>query len=160
MPFLALPGGISLFYELLPCLDDPTHDVASSSTSAPSSPLPSNKPTLIILSPLLCDITSRCPQATDPRIRAAFNVVCIDLRSQGRTRNEVRASYDHGVAAAEVAFAMEALRIPPSYVYAPGFVAFPVAVQLAILFPELVLGLAFAGICSVFGTPWALKSFQ
>lgn len=164
MPYLNLPGAVSLFYELLPALEAPHEQrnalddpQASSSTSSSTS---STKPTLIILSPLLCDITSRSPQAVDLRLRTRFNIVCLDLRSQGRTKSEVKPSYDHGVAAADIAFAMEALQLPPSFLFAPGFVAFRVAVKFALLFPQQVAGLAFAGICGMFDTPSALDSFE
>lgn len=150
MPYLRLPGSISLFYSILPSLE----------TSADAT-LSSSKPTLLVLSAVLGDEASRIPQVQEPRLRAAFNIVCIDLRSQGRsTRGVVKPSYDSYVAAADVAFVIEALQIPPSYIFAPGFVAFPVAVKLALLFPTQVLGLCCVGTGNLYGVPTGLKSFQ
>jgi pimeloyl-ACP methyl ester carboxylesterase len=164
MPYLNLPGAVSLFYELLPALEAPHSERRNALDIPPSPSTPSStssrKPTLIILSPLLCDITSRSPQAVDLRLRTRFNIVCLDLRSQGRTKSEIRPTYDHCVAATDIANAMEALRLPPAFLFAPGFIAFRVAVNFALLFPQQVVGLAFAGICGMFGTPSALDSFE
>ena len=145
MPYLRLPGSVSLYYSII------SSDDASDASS---------KPWLVVLCPVLADECSRIPQVQEPRLRAAYNILCIDLRSQGRSRPTIKPSYDTFVAAADVAFVMEALQIPPAYIFAPGFVSFPVGVKLALLFPSQVRGLAFAGTPHMWGTPAGLSSFM
>ncbi|KAM0792889.1 hypothetical protein ACM66B_002651 [Microbotryomycetes sp. NB124-2] len=158
MPFVSLPGGVALFVEVFRAgnpqssqgreerpLDSRLSEVALHD-GVNHTKLDMTRPTLVVL-PYFCqDVTSNGLVARDPRIRARFNVVCIDTRHQGRSKCPPRPEYDATVGAADVAFVMEALQLPPSFVYAPGCTTWQIGVKLAVLFPEAVLGLVGAGI--------------
>ncbi|KAK4049386.1 hypothetical protein OIV83_004119 [Microbotryomycetes sp. JL201] len=171
MPFVSVPGGTSLYVQILRA-GRPSQ--TSGSTAAPAtrrglnsglaplsvhdasdsdSDIDRTRPTLIVLSHLFQDITSQGAVASDPRIRAEFNVVCIDQRHHGRSKCLSRPEYDGTVGAADIAFVVEALLLPPSFVYAPSCTAWSIAVKLAVLFPELVLGLFGAGIVGMHFEP-------
>ncbi|KAK4056339.1 hypothetical protein OIO90_002783 [Microbotryomycetes sp. JL221] len=179
MPFISLPGGISLFVEVFRA-NEPLIDSSSSSTSTvdgtanalaactlqsgssqgQQQQIDLSHPTLVVFSRFLGDITSREPVVQDPRVRSRFNVVCIDLRHQGRSKCPVRPEYDSSVGAADVAFVMEALALPPAWVYAATFTAWPVAVKLSVLFPDQVAGLIGAGITGMYAPPANLQLFR
>lgn len=82
---------------------------------------------------------------------AGWNVILIDLRFHGRGTSPAAdmATLDFGVHATDVAFAMEALKLPPAHFYCPEVSAFHTGIHLGILYPELVLSLSFAGVYSL-----------
>ncbi|BGP29411.1 hypothetical protein JCM10296v2_001150 [Rhodotorula toruloides] len=142
MPFLSLPGGVRMHYEILT-----DASAAAPSTSSTSSLLDPSKPTLVSLVPFCV------PQATDiPQLRptsplhATHNIVAFSPRSHGRTVSESKPSHDPFVSAADLAFAFEALQLPPSQLYAPGSICGRIGVAFTILFPNLVTALSLVGI--------------
>ncbi|KDE08591.1 hypothetical protein MVLG_01055 [Microbotryum lychnidis-dioicae p1A1 Lamole] len=139
--------------------------IASGSTSssqvAAAAPRPTHgfdltKPVLVVISPIISLSASAIPQIQDEQIRSSFNVVSIDPRSHGRSRGAIKSTYDRWTAAADVACVMEALQLPRSHVYAPSSPCFQIALNLAILFPELVLSLSFAAVTGLYALPKSL----
>ncbi|GAA5854452.1 hypothetical protein JCM9279_006609 [Rhodotorula babjevae] len=143
MPHVDLPGtGVSLYYEL---------------HTATGRPDPA-KPSLILVAPSWGNIL----QLKDyiAAFKNDYSVCCIEPRSHGRTRNAVTASFDHFVAAADLAFAMEALQLPPSHIFAAGVQAFQPALKMSILFPDHVLSLSLVGLSSMYALPRHIKEFR
>lgn len=82
------------------------------------------------------------------------NIVLFELRFHGRgsSAEDDMAAVDFGVHAADIAFAMEALQLPPSHFYCPSVSAFHTGIHLGILFPDVVLSLSFACVYALFRT--------
>ncbi|GAA5875280.1 hypothetical protein JCM8547_006887 [Rhodosporidiobolus lusitaniae] len=133
MPFVNLPGAVRMHYEVL------------STRASPSTLLDPSKPTLVALVPFYSVQASELPQLgpTSP-LRESHNVVAFSLRSHGRTVAEVKPTHDAFVSAADLAFAFEALQLPPSQIYAPGAINGRIAIAFSVLFPELVSALLLA----------------
>lgn len=90
---------------------------------------------------------STLPQlAPSSTLRKHFDIVALAPRSHSETAAPITAESDHFVAAAEVAFAYEALRIPPCPLFAPSTICSRIALAFAILFPNLVTSLAVASL--------------
>ncbi|BGP37230.1 hypothetical protein JCM10450v2_001138 [Rhodotorula kratochvilovae] len=142
MPHVNLPGSVSLFYEM----------------HTPTGEPDPTKPSLLLLAPSWCNVCHLDEYISE--FKHDYSICAIELRSHGRSVNPVNASYDWFVAAADLAFAMEALRLPPSHVFGAGVQAFQAALKLAILFPAQVLSLSLAGLSSLFSVPRHLKEFE
>ncbi|GAA6034971.1 hypothetical protein JCM8097_002120 [Rhodosporidiobolus ruineniae] len=137
MPFISLPGAVRMHYEVLSEPSDPS----SASLIDPS------KPTLVALVPFYASQPSEVPQlAPSSPFRQSHNLIAISSRSHGRTSSEVKPQHDAFVSAADLAFAFEALSLPPSAIYGPGSICGRVALAFATLFPDLVTSLAVCGV--------------
>lgn len=79
-------------------------------------------------------------------LRQGYDIVALAPRSHGETIAPITAGSDHYVAAAELALAYEALRLPPCPLYAPSMMCGRIALAFTILFPNLVTSLALAGL--------------
>jgi hypothetical protein len=117
MPYVDLPGEVQLFYEI----------------HTPSGSPDYNKPSLLMLVPSFLTVTFLEPYVK--AFRDEYSITTLVPRSHGRSRNPVdldqkKGSYDFWVGAADVAVAMEALRIPPSHILAPGCMGFQSAYLL------------------------------
>ena len=92
---------------------------------------------------------STLPQlAPTSPLRKDFNIIALAPRSHGETTAPITAKSDHFVAAAEIAFAYEALQIPPCPLFAPSMICGRIALAFTILFPDLVTSLAVASLGS------------
>lgn len=92
---------------------------------------------------------STLPQlAPTSALRKHFNIIALAPRSHGETTAPITAESDHFVAAAEIAFAYEALQIPPCPIFAPSMICGRIALAFTILFPDLVTSLALASLGS------------
>ncbi|GAA5929170.1 hypothetical protein JCM3775_006753 [Rhodotorula graminis] len=139
MPFLDLPRSVRMYFEVLQP-DDGTATVDPT------------RPTLVTLVPFVSPTFMDVPQLRPgSSLRANYQIVALSPRSHGRTTSTVRPEHDPYVSAADVAFAFEALKLPPSPIYAPGFIAGRIAVALAVLFPDLVTSLALIGVSGCHG---------
>ncbi|KDE05754.1 hypothetical protein, variant [Microbotryum lychnidis-dioicae p1A1 Lamole] len=180
MPYVTLPGSIELYWEAYgPRRDkldpsgpdtkwaEPESPSTSTSTSYRSIELKpdgsldlrTDVPTLIVLAPIWLDL-SYCQSLFD-RFAPQYQIVALENRSHGRsTRSPVMPSFDFFVSAADVAFAMEALSIPPSHVFCSGALAFQVGLKLCLLFPNQVLSLALVGAGQLFAPPDHVEVFE
>ncbi|GAA5854694.1 hypothetical protein JCM9279_006994 [Rhodotorula babjevae] len=135
MPFLDLPSSVRMHFEVLQ--PDGTETVDPT------------RPTLVTLVHFVSPDYSHVPQLRpESSLRADYQIIALSPRSHGRTTSTVRPEHDPYVSAADLAFAFEALKLPPSSIYAPGFIASRIAVAFAVLFPDLVTSLCLIG----FGT--------
>ncbi|GAA5885111.1 hypothetical protein JCM6882_007232 [Rhodosporidiobolus microsporus] len=131
MPFLSLPSSTRLFYEIV-------------SNEGQFDP---HKPTLVALVPFCIAQASSIPQiGPSSPLRQTHNIFAFSPRSHGRTVSEVKPQHDAFVSAADLAFAFEALQLPPSHVFAPGAICGRIGLAFTTLFPDLVLTLALAGV--------------
>ncbi|GAA5990723.1 hypothetical protein JCM10908_003208 [Rhodotorula pacifica] len=137
MPHLDLPGGVRMHYERFDAIHTP-EDAASA-----TAPLQ----TLVVLVPFTSSPLSTLPQlaATSP-LRKNYDIIALAPRSHGETTAPITAESDHFVAAAELAFAYEALQIPPCPLFAPSTICSRIALAFTILFPDLVTALALASL--------------
>jgi pimeloyl-ACP methyl ester carboxylesterase len=122
---------VRLHYEVL---NDP-------STSPTSNLLDSRKPTLLALLPFYTTQATELPELNNSSLRQSHNIIAISPRSHGRTAGEVKPSQDAFVSAADLAFAYEALQLPPCQIWAPGSICARIALAFAALFPDLVTAL-------------------
>ncbi|WAR58292.1 hypothetical protein PtB15_5B526 [Puccinia triticina] len=98
MPFVNVAGDVNLFYEIKP------------TTSA----LQATTPWLLILHPQFLDISFVYPYVDGPgQLLERFNIILIDFRSHGRTQAKVSPSCDLWTLAADLAFALHKLNLPP-----------------------------------------------
>ncbi|GAA5954448.1 hypothetical protein JCM8115_004593 [Rhodotorula mucilaginosa] len=106
-------------------------------------------PTIVVLVPFMSVPLSTLPQlAPTSALRKHFNIIALAPRSHGETTAPITAESDHFVAAAEIAFAYEALQIPPCPIFAPSMICGRIALAFTILFPDLVTSLALASLGS------------
>ncbi|BGP37417.1 hypothetical protein JCM10450v2_001327 [Rhodotorula kratochvilovae] len=137
MPFLSLPSAVRMHYEVL-------KPDGSTDTGAALDP---TRPTLVVLVPFLAVTLQDVPQVwPDSPLHATHQIVAFSPRSHGRTISEPQPQHDPFVSAADLAFAFEALQLPPSPLFAPGSICGRIAVAFAVLFPQLVTALAVVGI--------------
>ncbi|BGP20104.1 hypothetical protein JCM10213_002645 [Rhodosporidiobolus nylandii] len=158
MPHVNLPGSVQLYYEQFPSA--PSASLASlslDSTSGSTSSAP-KKPSLLLLAPSFLNSTFLAPYVD--AFTGEYEVTTLEMRSNGRSRNSASPTYDYWVAAADVACAMEALRLPPSHVFGAGCLAFQAAMKLSLLVPSLVLSLTLVGAPTLFAPPRVLGAFQ
>ncbi|BGP53169.1 hypothetical protein JCM8202_003684 [Rhodotorula sphaerocarpa] len=139
MPHLELGGDVSIFYDF-------PHGADSS------------KPSVVLLAPSFLNATFLKPYVD--ALSEAYSCCTIELRGQGRTTGGASPYYDYFVAAADLAFVMDALHLPPSHILAPGITAFRTALDFAILFPDQALSFSFVGASSLFGAPRNAAAFE
>ncbi|GAA5887164.1 hypothetical protein JCM16303_002210 [Sporobolomyces ruberrimus] len=141
MPYASLPGSVELYYEQ----PNAPHDYSS-------------KPSLVLIAPSWTNVIALSPYVK--ALEQSYNLTLLELRSHGRTQNPVVAEFDYFVGAADVAFAMEALKLPPSHIFAAGGPAFQTAVKLTLLFPDQVLSLILVGVATFFAEPRNKEAFR
>ncbi|GAA5838731.1 hypothetical protein JCM3766R1_001574 [Sporobolomyces carnicolor] len=141
MPYVALPGNVELYYEQ----PDGPHDYAK-------------KPSLVLIAPSWTNVLGLSPYVD--ALKQTYNLTLLELRSHGRSKNPVVAEFDFFVGAADVAFAMESLKLPPSHIFAAGGPAFQTAVKLTLLFPTQVLSLVLVGVATFFAEPRNKEAFR
>ena len=66
-----------------------------------------DKPTVVILHPLLLDSSWLCLQFGDPRLNDAYNLISFDMRSCGRSFCRLDARHDSWVDAADLALCFQ-----------------------------------------------------
>lgn len=93
MPFLELSSDVKLFYEI--------HE---------SSP---EKPWLLLLHPLIADISWVFSILEHPTIKKNFNCIAFDFRFHGRTQAPISHNVDYFTLAADMAMGMQKLQLPP-----------------------------------------------
>ncbi|BGP00856.1 hypothetical protein NBRC10513v2_000981 [Rhodotorula toruloides] len=142
MPHVNIPGDVSVYYEFHTASG--THDAT--------------KPSLLLIAPSWTNATFLAPYVE--AFKRDFSVCCVELRGHGRTRGGVRPTYDYFCGAADLAFTMEALNLPPSHVFGAGGEAFAAALKLAVLFPRQVLSLSLVGATGLFQPPRNIKAFE
>ncbi|GAA5973336.1 hypothetical protein JCM11641_003078 [Rhodosporidiobolus odoratus] len=144
MPFLNLPSAVRMHYEVLSLSTSTT----SHSIHATAAWLDPSRPTLVVLVPFFVTHASALCQLgpTSPLLRS-HNVLAFSPRAHGRTTSEPKA-HDAFASAADLAFAFEALQLPPSQLYAPGSICGRIALAFAAMFPSQVTALALCGVGS------------
>ncbi|KWU44656.1 hypothetical protein RHOSPDRAFT_33735 [Rhodotorula sp. JG-1b] len=134
MSTLDLPGDVHMRYERF---------------EATQSDSTTGTPTIVVLVPFTSVPLSTLPQlAPTSPLRKDFNIIALAPRAHGETTAPITAKSDHFVAAAEIAFAYEALQIPPCPLFAPSMICGRIALAFTILFPDLVTSLAVASLGS------------
>ncbi|KAI7959967.1 hypothetical protein MJO29_005035 [Puccinia striiformis f. sp. tritici] len=127
MPSINVAKDVNLFYEIKPIS---------------SSPHPATTPWLVILHPLFLDISFVYPYVNGPgQLLERFNIILIDFRSHGRTRAKVSPSCDLWTLAADLAFALHKLRLPPVHILATDPLGSEVAIRFSGLFASQVLSI-------------------
>ncbi|GAA5998059.1 alpha/beta fold hydrolase [Rhodotorula paludigena] len=134
MPFLSLPGAVRMHYDVL------------GSPSGSQTNVDPTKPILVVLCPFVSVQASELPQLSPGSpLHDVYQIVAFSPRSHGRTTSDSKPQHDPFVSAADLAFAFEALQLPPSPLFAPGSICGRIAVAFTILFPHLVTSLALIG---------------
>ncbi|GAA5894535.1 alpha/beta fold hydrolase [Sporobolomyces salmoneus] len=141
MPYVQLPGSVSLYYEQ----PHSPHDYLQ-------------KPSLVLIAPSWTNVLALAPYVE--ALKDSYNLTLLELRSHGRSKNPVVPEFDYFVGAVDVAFAMESLKLPPSHIFAAGGPAFQTAVKLTLLFPSQVLSLILVGVATFFAEPRNKAAFQ
>ncbi|KAG0141504.1 hypothetical protein CROQUDRAFT_136112 [Cronartium quercuum f. sp. fusiforme G11] len=126
MPHLELSSDVSLYYETI-----------------------SNKvdhPWLLLIHPLMMDLSWVKGFTEQPDIKTTFNCVLFDLRLHGRTQSPLSSKLDRHTLAADLAMGMQILKLPPVHVIAGQANTSEVALALAATFPEKVLSMFLCGL--------------
>ncbi|KAH9823888.1 hypothetical protein DFH28DRAFT_1161807 [Melampsora americana] len=126
MPYLDLSNDLSLYYEMI--------------TSKP------NNPWILLIHPLLTDISIIKGFTEEVQIKENFNCIVFELRLHGRTKANVTATMDRFTLAADLAFGMQKLHLPPVHVISAQANVSEVALALAAIFPQLVSSLFLCGL--------------
>jgi len=129
MPFIQVADDVNLY-----------HEIRLSTHHHHQQPLQKNVPWLLILHPLFLDISFLYPYLNPPSpLLDRFNIILIDFRSHGRTHAKVSPSCDLWTLAADLAFALHKLNLPPVHLFATDPRGSEVAIRLCGLFSPLVL---------------------
>lgn len=126
MPYIDLSNDFSMYYEML--------------TSKP------NNPWILLIHPLLTDISIVKGFTEELEIKENFNCILFELRLHGRTKSKVISTMDRFTLAADLAFAMQKLHLPPVHVISSQSNVGEAALALAAIFPERVLSLFLCGL--------------
>ncbi|TFK21839.1 alpha/beta-hydrolase [Coprinopsis marcescibilis] len=113
-----------------------------------------DKPTLMILHPLLLDSTWLDNQLGDPRLYLHYNIIAFDMRSMGQSNCKPSAKHDSWVDAADLGLCCLRLHLPPCHILALETISVNAALRFALLFPEMCLSIA---LCS---TPLSVEPRQ
>ncbi|KAH0587120.1 hypothetical protein H2248_005937 [Termitomyces sp. 'cryptogamus'] len=105
-----------------------------------------DKPSIIILHPLLLDSSWLSLQFGDPRLTSIFNMVAFDMRTCGKSSSRPTGRHDSWVDAADLAICHQMLHLPPCHILALDGISINCALRFAVLFPELCLSLT---LCNV-----------
>ncbi|KLO05011.1 alpha/beta-hydrolase [Schizopora paradoxa] len=104
------------------------------------------KPTIIMLPPLFLDSSWLGSHMEDPRLSGKYNIVAFDMRVCGKSDSRPSGAHDSWVDAADLAFAHQALGLPPSHVFAISNLSVNTALRFAALFPEMCLSLTLVNV--------------
>ncbi|EGG11396.1 uncharacterized protein MELLADRAFT_59552 [Melampsora larici-populina 98AG31] len=126
MPHLDLSNDLSMYYEMF--------------TSRPDNPW------ILLIHPLLTEISVVRSFTEQSEIKENFNCILFELRLHGRTKSNVIATMDRFTLAADLAFAMQKLHLPPVHVISAQANVSEVALALAAIFPERVSSLFLCGL--------------
>ncbi|KAF8165103.1 alpha/beta-hydrolase [Crassisporium funariophilum] len=107
-----------------------------------------DKPTVVILHPVLLDTTWLDLQFEDARMQKHYNIIAFDMRSCGRSECRPSARHDSWVEAADLAFCFQKLHLPPCHILALEGISIGCALRFAVLFPELCLSLTLINVPS------------
>ncbi|MBW0465260.1 hypothetical protein O181_004975 [Austropuccinia psidii MF-1] len=144
MPFVEVSPDIILYYEIL-CCEDSSTDV--------------QKPWLLLVHQLLMDSCYMKPFSNDPVLRKNFNQVFFDLRHHGRSHPPAMASVDLYTLAADLAFGLEKLNIPPVHALGTHSWASEILLRMAALFPTQIISLCLSSIPPSEDTPFLKRAF-
>lgn len=106
---LSLWSGLELNYEIT-YRDTVTSEVKH--TSLPSE-CPSSKPWLLVIHPVWVDLTWLRSITQDDDFLELYNIITFDQRDHGRTQSALCPTTDFNTMAADLAFAMQKLSLPP-----------------------------------------------
>lgn len=126
MPHVQVSPATTLYYEINPCTQNPT--------------LPET-PWLLIIHPLFQDSSCITNLSEDPILRENFNVIVFDDRYHGRSESAPSVSFDCYTQAADLAMAMEILKIPGAHCLATHPWASEILLRMGFVFKEKVLSL-------------------
>ncbi|KAG0140553.1 hypothetical protein CROQUDRAFT_53072 [Cronartium quercuum f. sp. fusiforme G11] len=142
MPLLTLSSNVSLNYEIN--FQDPLTKERKETDSPADCPV--SKPWLLVLHPIWLDLTWDRPITTDQDYLERFNIIAFDQRAHGRTQSVISVCNDLNTLAADMAFAIQKLTLPPVNVLASNSWASDIAIRLAAVFPEKVHSLFLCGL--------------
>lgn len=146
MPYCQITPDLSLFY----ITNTPHNDVTRFDLS---------KPTILLLHPVSLDVTWLRNQFEDPRLNEAYNMIAFDQRNAGRTKSRHSGQRDSYVDAADIAFALELLQLPPVHIFAVQLNSIWSACRFAFLFPSKCVSLCLCGVPADEPLDWVKKAF-
>ncbi|GAA6064702.1 hypothetical protein JCM10212_000119 [Sporobolomyces blumeae] len=138
MPYVSVSESVELYYEQTPHVK--------------------SKPSLVLIAPSWTNTIALAPYVD--AFKRDYNCTAIELASHGRSINRVEPEWDFFCGAVELAFAIEALNLPPSHIFAAGGPAFQVAVKTCLLFPDQVESLILVGVATFFAEPRNNEAFE
>ncbi|TFK29269.1 alpha/beta-hydrolase [Coprinopsis marcescibilis] len=118
------------------------------------------KPTLMILHPVLLDTTWLENQLGDPRLYQHYNIIAFDMRSMGQSNCKPSEKHDAWVDAADLGLCCQMLHLPPCHVFALEAISVNAALRFALLFPEMCLSLALCNIPSPVEPRWTYSALE
>ncbi|KAI0036061.1 alpha/beta-hydrolase [Vararia minispora EC-137] len=113
----------------------------TNSPSGHASSFDPNKPTVLLLHPILLDSTWLGAQFGDPRLSRDYNLIAFDWRTNGKSMSRYCGKQDSWTDAVDMALFCYALCLPAAHVWASEVTSVDAAVRFSILFPELCLSL-------------------
>ncbi|KAL5527782.1 hypothetical protein ACEPAG_6583 [Sanghuangporus baumii] len=118
-----------------------------------------DKPIVVMLHPLFLDSTWLTNQFEDPRLTSRYNLLAFDMRCAGRSNARPSGAHDTWVDAADLAFALLALGLPPAHLLAIENISVNTALRLAALFPELCLSLTLVNVPPPTELEWVFDTY-
>ncbi|OCB85396.1 alpha/beta-hydrolase [Sanghuangporus baumii] len=118
-----------------------------------------DKPIVVMLHPLFLDSTWLTNQFEDPRLTSRYNLLAFDMRCAGRSNARPSGAHDTWVDAADLAFALLALGLPPAHILAIENISVNTALRLAALFPELCLSLTLVNVPPPTELEWVFDTY-
>ncbi|KAH8830550.1 Alpha/Beta hydrolase protein [Flagelloscypha sp. PMI_526] len=106
-----------------------------------------NKGTVILLPPTFLDSSWLHNQMADIRLQA-YNLIAFDMRVCGQSSAKPSSKHDSWVEAADLAFCIRALELPPAHILAMEAISVNAALRLVALWPETCVTLTLSNIPS------------
>ncbi|KAH8118544.1 alpha/beta-hydrolase [Phellopilus nigrolimitatus] len=117
------------------------------------------RPVVVMLHPLFLDVTWLTTQFEDPRLSRRYNIIAFDMRSCGKSSSRPSGAHDTWVDAADLAFALQALGLPPAHFFAVENLSVNAALRLAAIFPELCLSLTLINVPPPTELEWVFETY-
>ncbi|KAJ7638448.1 Alpha/Beta hydrolase protein [Roridomyces roridus] len=119
-----------------------------------------DKPTVCILHPTFLDSSWLHAHFGDHRLDGEFNLIAFDMRVAGKSECRHSGKHDSWVDAADLAFAHQALALPPFHILALEGPSINCALRFAALFPEKCLSLALCNVPAPTEQKWIYTAYD
>ncbi|KAF8640140.1 hypothetical protein AX17_001376 [Amanita inopinata Kibby_2008] len=118
------------------------------------------KPSVLILHPLLLDSSWLNYHFDDARLYQNYNMIAFDTRTSGTSKCKASGSHDSWVEAADLAFCHQILQLPQCHILALESLSVNCALRFAVLFPEMCLSLTLCNIPAPTDARWVNAAYH